>query len=392
MLVTYFLLTSCSDSPTVGADEATQKINKIYFMSHPVCWQTVGQEPPPGEWDKHSSYSRSVWQASYDRELEVNQLQKALMEQMGPDEVLLLFPVEDKLPMRDLEEFAKRTLGRRAIIVDRPLRSPPAAWRELANPLERFLNDSQLQGREEFLAGVPPQIQAELEAEIRAALAKGGAVAQSWNPSVLEVLYYSRLCAMDIQKEFQRRNLVYDPEKTAGEAFGEGFEQCAMTFKQMLVPYLGLKDSVDNRWDLSVSGASFLVDATFRERIDLDENLRLYLWETEDEKIVAMYARSRCRLEDPLLYAQVPVEGLSLQVREIHGKLCWPDPAAPELSLELVGTHLRVPVYNGIRRDFNWQGVVDTAEEACYLIARDIGFKDFRRLLLSARIDRTADL
>ena len=86
------------------------------------------------------------------------------------------------------------------------------------------------------------------------------------------------------------------------------------------------------------------------------------------------------------------MEGLSLQVREIHGKLCWPDPTAPELSLELEGTHLRVPVYNGIRRDFDWRAVVDTDEEACYLIARDIGFDDFRRLLASARIAHQADL
>ena len=32
-----------------------------------------------------------------------------------------------------------------------------------------------------------------------------------------------------------------------------------MTYKQMLVPYPGLRSPVDNRYDLLVSGAAFLV-------------------------------------------------------------------------------------------------------------------------------------
>ena len=30
-------------------------VRKIYFMFHPVCWQTAGLDPPPGDWDQHSS-------------------------------------------------------------------------------------------------------------------------------------------------------------------------------------------------------------------------------------------------------------------------------------------------------------------------------------------------
>ena len=161
-----------------------------------------------------------------------------------------------------------------------------------------------------------------------------------------------------------------------------------MTYKQMLVPYLGLQTPVDNRYDLSVSGASFLMGSRFRERVDLDSNLRLYLWEGTDGRLVGLYTRAWCRLKDPLLYARIPVQGLNLRVREVHGKLCWPEPDAPELALDAEEGELKLPVYNGIRRDFDWYGVVNTAEDACYVIARDMTYGEFRRLLVNARISR----
>ena len=389
ILAAVLLLTGCGGTSS-EADAGTDPLNvrQIYFMFHPVCWQTAGLDPPPGDWDQHSPYSRPVWDATYQKELEVNRLQKELMSRMKPDEVLLLFPIGDEAPMLKLQEYASRTLGRRAIVVDRELRHPPAGWRNLDHPLEQFLADPDLPGRAEFLDGVPPEIQEELEAEIREAIDEAGAVAATWNPAVLEVLYYSRMAASDIRNEFRKYNLRFDAATTQGVAFGEGFEQCAMTYKQMLVPYLGLQTPVDNRYDLSVSGASFLMGSRFRERVDLDANLRLYLWEGTGARLVGLYTRAWCRLQDPLLYARIPVQGLEFQVREVHGKLCWPDPAAPELALETEDGELKLPVYNGIRRDYRWHDVVNTAEDACYLIARDMTYGEFRRLLVNARISR----
>ncbi|MCY3777017.1 MAG: hypothetical protein OXH11_13670 [Candidatus Aminicenantes bacterium] len=375
-------------SSGADAEPGPLDVRKIYFMFHPVCWQTAGLDPPPGDWDEHSPYSRPVWDATYRKELEVNRLQKDLMSRMKRDEVLLLFPIGDKTPMLELQDYASRTLGRRAILVDRELKQPPAEWRKLDHPLERFLSEPDLPGRDEFLDGVPAEIREELAAEIREAIDEAGAVAATWNPAVLEVLYFSRLAASDIRNEFRKRNLRFDAATTQGVAFGEGFEQCAMTYKQMLVPYLGLQTPVDNRYDLSVSGASFLMGSRFRERVDLDPNLRLYLWEATGGRLVGLYTRAWCRLKDPLLYARIPVRGLDLQVREVHGKLCWPEPDAPELALDSEGGELKLPVYNGIRRDFDWYGVVNTAEDACYVIARNMTYGEFRRLLVDARISR----
>ena len=68
--------------------------------------------------------------------------------------------------------------------------------------------------------------------------------------------------------------------------------------------------------------------------------------------------------------------------------VCWPEPDAPELALDSEGGELKLPVYNGIRRDFDWYGVVNTAEDACYVIARNMTYGEFRRLLVDARISR----
>ena len=41
--------------------------------------------------------------AAYERELQINRLQKELIARMAPNEVLFLFPWEHKEPMRELE-------------------------------------------------------------------------------------------------------------------------------------------------------------------------------------------------------------------------------------------------------------------------------------------------
>lgn len=369
------LVAEDADTRSTSKAEAL-KIDKLYFLFHPVCWRMHGPKAPPG-------YDQENWTACYDRELRVNEEQKKLISRMQPSEALILFPISRSKPMLELEEHATKVLGRRVVIVRRGGKDPPREWAKLQNPIERFLSDPQLPGKTEFLDGVPPDIHAELLTELRQARRDSDS---SWNISVLEVAYYSRLCAMDIKKEFEKRDLHYDPQTTRSVAFGEGFEQCAMTWKQMLVPYLGLAHPAENLFDLSVSGAPFLVNATLKERVKLSHDLRLFLWQAEDGRLIGMYTRSWCRLKDPQLYARVLLENLTLEVREVHNKECWPKPDAPELQLEVANGHLKVPIFNGIRRDFDWRKAVRTDEEACYLVADKISLADFRARLVSAKI------
>ena len=48
------------------------------------------------------------------------------------------------------------------------------------------------------------------------------------------------------------------------------------------------------------------------------------------------------------------------------------------LRIDVEDGHLKVPVFNGIRRDFNWREAVKTDEEACSLIADSVSLAAFR--------------
>ena len=99
--------------------------------------------------------------------------------------------------------------------------------------------------------------------------------------------------------------------------------------------------------------------------------------------------RAWCRLADPQVYAHVPVfDDDVIEVREVHNKRCWPNADAPELALDVQQACLRLPVFNAIRRDFHWRAAVGTDEEACYLIADDMPFEDFRQRLIAVRISK----
>jgi len=352
-------------------------IQKFYFMFHPVCWRSFGATPPP-------KADKKLWAACYHQEVKVNEKQKQFINALKPDAVLVIFPIGRSGAMRELEDHATQALGRRCIIVRRDAWAPPAAWGMLPKPFDEFLNNGQLKGKVEFLSRVPDAIRKEMEAELRAAWEKNQR--PNWNIAVLKVAYFSRMCAFDIVKELQARNLQYDPAMVRSEAFGEGFEQCATTWKQMLVPYLGFAHPAESIFDLSVSGAPFLVNATLVERIKLKDDLRVFLWKAEDGRLVGMYARAWCRLKDPQLFADISPDGMRLEARETHNKQLWPKPDAPVLRLTQRDRHLRIPVFNGIRRDFHWSAAVGTAEEPCYLIADGVSLEQFRERLVGAAI------
>lgn len=352
-------------------------IRKIYFLFHPVCWRHHGATPPPAA-------DSALWTACYNRELKVNERQKQFISRMKPDEALVMFPIGRSAAMRELEEHATGVLGRRCLIMTRPAWSFPATWEQLADPIGEFLNNPDLAGKEKFLEPVPAEIRQELAAELRDAWETQHR--PRWNVGLLKVAYFSRMCAVDIRQALADRNLEVDPATVESESFGEGFEQCAMTWKQMLVPYLGFARPPENSFDLSVSGAPFLVDATLQERISLPGELRLYLWTATDGRQVGMFARPWCRMKDPLLFAEVSPAGLMLEVRETHNKQLWPAPGAPVLALTETDGRLRIPVFNGIRRDFHWTAAVGTPEEPCYLLADGIPFEEFRKRLVAAAI------
>jgi len=352
------------------AVEATSRpgtrIRKIAFLFHPVCWAhgMRGTEPPPGTDPK-------LYLACFEREKQVNQRQKQYISRMKPDEALVVFPIGRSPAMLDLEQHAEKVLGPRCIIVRRNSVDPPAAWSTVPHAMQRFLTDQSLEGRSEFLKNVSPEIQAELAAEISQA---GELRGYDWNLAVLEVIYYSRLCAQDVLNAFGERGLTFDPQTMQCEAFGEGFEQCAMTWKQMLVPYMGLAAPAYNVFDLSVSGAPFLLKARPKERVQLDHEIQLFLWEGADGRPIGLFARAWCRLKDPQFYARIPLQGAAIGVWDLTSRI-KPSASSP---VRQESDDLIVPVLNAIRRD--------STDLTGYVIGSGVRMPEFRERLIRAKL------
>ena len=332
-------------TPKSYLEPQTRAIDKLYFMFHPICWtiSMQGDQPPP----LPEGFDPADFVATWEREKIVVERQKEFISQMGPNDALIMFPISSHALMKELEEHGTKELGDRCVIIRRGGQDPPAAWGELEQPIREFLENKELDGRAEFVNQLPVSLRAEMEDEIREACQ---AVGHDWNIATLEILYTSRLYALDIEQEFAQRGLRYDAETVQSEAFGEGFEECAMNWKAMVVPYMGLQNPADNIYDLSVSALRFLHKAKLHERIKLEGDTRLYLWRGDDGQAVGMFARSQCRIKDRQIYAYVPTgdETLEIWSQTRYGTRLWP---ASDSPIEEVNGYLKVPVHDALRRD-----------------------------------------
>lgn len=349
------------------------RIARVFFLVHPCCWSMHGGGPPSG-YRAQYGVPLSHWYTALNWERRVNQLQKEFINRMRADEVLVVYPIGDSPAMRDLEDHAAQTLDRRCIVLKSPICPEPAALHATDEPIQRFLEDEQLEGRQAFWEAIPPHLRAEVEQEIRQTCRRHG---YSWSPSALKVIAGNRVYAAEIAAELEARGLEVDPSAVRATAFGEGFEQCAMTWKAMAPHYLGWTHPIENDFDLSVSGAPVLFDATLKERVSLDRDIRLFLWEKAHGLPMALLARARVRLADPHYAVEVSLAGHAFEARDVSGAVLWP---GPDAALSAAQGRLRVPVLSGIRK---------YAEHTCYLIGCNTSYDQFRDLLLRAAIVET---
>jgi hypothetical protein len=314
--------------------------------------------------------------AAYHREVMVAQRIKDLMRALKPNEVMVVYPIGGHALMKDLETHGAKVLGNRCIILRRQSKDPPAEWADLKQPIKQFLDAAELPGREEFLRDIPPAVRAELEREIRAACLIHG---YDWNTAALEVVYTSRMYALDIEQALAKAGMYLDPATTQSEAFGEGFEECAMTWKAMVVPYLGLQHPALNNWDLSVGGAVFL--KKLRQRVELDNQICLFIWDGVDGSLYALFARAWTRLAEPRYRVYLPVAGTELELwsQIKYGSKLWP---GPESAFRPEAGRLELPVFNSIRRD--------AGDQPVYIRAVNLTPAAFRQHLLKARIAASA--
>ncbi len=366
---------------------ASIALSRINWIIHPYCWNMYDRMPGGNE---PGGCKPELWHACRDRELEIHELHMEFVSSLKPDEALIIYPIGESAPMLRLIQHAKSTLGTRCFVEKR--RVGGVQFMEgVEDPIRRFLDDEDLPGRREFIHGAltdlgtreaPAGLAEEVEEEIREACRHIG---YDWNYQALKVIYYNRMLAYDIEGTFrgpQGRGpgLTYDPATVDCMACGEGFEQCAVTWKAMLPHYMGLGKPIENDFRLSMSGAPYLLRAELRERVHLGGDLRLFLWDGVDGERIALFCRASARLRDPQLLACVPIEGLDIEIRNVSNDLLWPAEEPSQAPLKAEDGSLRVPVLMGTRRGGG------PPYDCHYVIARDTTPEGFRSLLVDAEV------
>ena len=356
---------------------APVKIDKIYFLIHPTCWSHqvhAGDEARfrayLEDYRKTTGRSVSDWFTALNWELAVIEKQKQLIGRLKPNEALIVYPIGTSPPMLELIERGEQCLGRRCVVLKREIVIEPQVLRDMDEPIRHFLEDDQMEGRDAHLAAYPDDSREDALAEIRQTCQVSG---YSWNPAGLKVVLGNRVTAREIADQFATRGLTYDPATVEAEAFGEGFEQCAMTWKALIPGYLGWANPIENNFDLSVSGALFLFDAKLKERIDLGGGVRLFMWERSHGVPMGLYQQPAPRFAGPQLFAHVPVDGVFLEAWSLS-KQAWPADDSP------LATHngcLKVPVFTGLRKG---------NEDSYYLIGANLTYHALRDLLSTAKI------
>jgi hypothetical protein len=350
-----------------------RQINKFYFLIHPTCW-AYAQAPV-----RQKGHSSSDWFAALHWEQKVNARQKAFIEQMPDDSALAIYPSGDIEPMRQLQECAQRALGERCLIMRRPTIPEPADLCQAEQPIQAFVREMDSEGCGPAWSAVPAPLREPIREEIRRACEHAG---YDWRPAALRVLINSYAYAQEITQMLVERDLSVDPASVTADAFGEVFEQCAMTWKAMTPHCLGWRNPVENDFNLSVAHSSLLFDARLIERLRLRDDIRVFIWEKSHERPMALFTRARCRLCDPRFEVKLPLDAARWEVWNLARRV-WPrEPAARHRhAARRKRRRLRslyIPVYTGLRQYAD--------DQPCYLIAPDLSTDDFIQLLLRVPI------
>ena len=348
---------------------AAAVIERIVFLFHPACWAMT--ESPDPDYLETYGVRRSWWYAARNQERRVVAAQEEYISAMRPNELLYLHPIGASALMQDLERHAVAELGDRCLVERGQVITAPAGLDGVVEPIRLVLHDATHAGCVEYWERIPADLRAPIRAEIEATCARDD---YGWGTGALKVIANNYLYARFLASQMQARGLTYDPRTVTAEAFGEGFEQCAMTWKSMISDILGWRHPVENRYDLSVSGAPILWGARFVERIALAADVRLFLWELPNELQLGFYARARCRLSDPHYAADIDTEGEVLEVRDIRDRVLRPDADGPVAERD---GRLAVPVLSGIRK---------YPETTCYVVGCSTRYDRFRDLLAGAAV------
>ena len=379
----WFMICICLALPCAAEEAAQTQINRIEWCIHAYCWSLFGPEPPKDS-------DAELWRVQFSRELRLHEQRMARISEMKSDEALVIYPIGNPALQQELVEHAKKELGPRAVVITRQT-SGEAIFAGVDDAVRRFIEDPDWPERDQWIHNMltdfgkrpePPGIADQMLAEVQETC---DAIGYDWSPSAIEIAYYQRMIAYDIQQALDEAGLSYDPASVEAVAYGEGFEECAMSWKSMVGNYMGLKKPIENDYERSVSGSLHLAHATFKERIALSHHVRVFLWELDDGRNMALFARAGSRLKDPYYEArfstttQVGGRTFSLEVWSSFKNLFWESKSHTVVP----ATTVTVTAFTAIRRG--------GGDGFFYLVASGEPYEDFRERMSAAVISPMAD-
>lgn len=278
---------------------------------------------------------------------------------------ILPWPHPAKGPAAEFEEFASELLGNRCFILNSPGCHEPSFWQDRNTG---------------FLADVL--------SDLRDALVGQG---YDWNKEEMDTALHSRVCVDQLLKMMDNRRFHVDISSAKGEAWGASFEGCVIKYSCNLRRLLGLSNVIEIEFDRTVPDTYFLLRTVWRERIEVNDRLRLFLFEM-DGRPVGLFVATSQSLADRATYVDVPIDPDAVTVVSKWDGLLWPGPMEDETPERGIGLYeppqelvtavdgkLRVPVCAGM--------AYRLAKSPAYIFAPpDMVFEEFRDLLVCARM------
>jgi hypothetical protein len=284
ILATYFLGWSV-DLHSQRNRETPQTIDKIYFLIHPLVYEPEASDPVTAtRFKPYIDYEKTISSRWF----------QAIAGMRNNEALVIGAPGCPKY----LEDFVKKHLGSRGLIIRDDLVSRPELWKELS-----------------------PEAKEGLGHDLLAMFWRYGF---AWTSDPLGQPVIARGWAERVKNTFRERGLMFDPNTVQAEGWGESFEGCVVNYGRYLGTYLGLSKPIEDNFQMTVPDAPFLLSARFLERFALNHSVRLYFWEGHDGRPIASFLKLRSTIGEPSLFAEFPLGSMKLEVKSKTNRSLWP--------------------------------------------------------------------
>ena len=190
-----------------------------------------------------------------------------------------------------------------------------------------------------------------------------------WIPYELWTSNNARRWTEGLKREWAERGHTYDPDTLMVEACGQQWGGCLTKYAMFMPKYLGLSRATDVNAALSPD-AGYPVKAEFRERIAMDSNVWLFLFETVDGLAMGQFMDGLRAVWEP-----PHVVSLAIDTRCVDVMVSSPNGYVPASGATAVsGDTVMADVGDGCHPAYT------------SIIAKDMSFDELRTALAAGRV------